>query len=292
MSYQIITDTSANLPSSYLMEHGVDIAPFSYFVEGVEMQCLNSTVFDGKKFYDDMRAGMKVTTSQINPQTFEYCFEKYLSQGQDILFISMSSGISGSYNSSMTAAEALKEKYPERKIVSIDTRAASLGEGLFVMLAVENRDQGMSIADNEEFLRSRVQHIYQVFTVDDLKYLSHTGRLHSAVAFVTSMLNIKPLLKGDEMGRIVNFGIVRGRKKAVQSLAQKYDELVVNPGEQTVCIAHADCEAEAAQLAEMLRRNHPPKEIMTVDYEPVTGSHVGPGTIALFFFGGENVRAK
>jgi len=292
MSYCIITDTSANLPSGYLNDHHVDIVPFSYYVEGRECQCMDTDAFDGKAYYDHIRAGNRVTTSQINPQLFAECFEKHLSAGEDVLFISMSSGISGSFHSSEMAAEEMREKYPDRKIVLIDTKAASLGEGIAVMRAVECSEKGMGLDELEALLTTLCKHIYQVFTVDDLKSLSATGRLHSAIAFVGTMLNLKPLLKGDEMGRIVNFGIVRGRKKALLSIAQKYDELVANADTQTVCIAHADNAEDAEYLAGLLKRNHPPREILNVVYEPVTGSHVGPGTIALFFLGDESVRSK
>ena len=196
-----------------------------------------------------------------------------------------SSGISGSYSSAETAANELREQYPERKIITVDTLSASLGEGLFVIRAGEMMREG---ADMEEIAREiiNMRHkMCQVFTVDDIMHLRRTGRLSNIAAMIGSVLNIKPLLKGDGEGKIVCFQKVRGKKNALKAIAAKYDELVENAADQIVGIAHADCSDDAAALAEMIRVKNPPKQIMTVCYEPVTGAHVGPGALALFFMG-------
>ena len=292
MSFKIVTDTSANLPTEMIKELDIGIIPFSYYIEGDENECLNTETFDGPKFYADMAKGKKVTTSQINPSKFIEYLEEYPANGEDVLFISMSSGISGSYNSSCIAVEQLCEKYPDRKIFSIDTYGASLGEGLPVLKAIECKKAGMTIDETvDEVLKYR-DRLYQVFTVDNLKYLKQSGRISGAVAIVGTVLQIKPLLKGNEIGQIVNFDKVRGRKKSIESLAKKYDELVKNPENQVVGIAHCDCEEDAIYLEELLRKNNPPKDILRVWYEPVTGSHVGLGTLALFFESESGVRSK
>lgn len=292
MAYKIFTDTSANLPTEMAKELNVGIIPFSYYIEGDENECMDTETFDGPKFYADMAKGKKVTTSQINPAKFVEYFEDTLENGEDLLFLSMSSGISGSYNSSCIAVEQLREKYPERKIISIDTYGASLGEGLPVLKAIECKKAGMTIDETvDEVLKYR-DRLYQVFTVDNLKYLKQSGRISGATAIVGTVLQIKPLLKGNEIGQIVNFGKVRGRQKAIENLAVKYDALVKNPENQVVGIAHCDCEEDAKYLEELLRKNNPPKDILRVWYEPVTGSHVGPGTLALFFESESGVRSK
>lgn len=289
--FQIVTDTSANLPTAYLQAENITVIPFTFHTASGEQSCMDTAAFDAKAFYAAMRNGEKVTTSQIPPQRFVDYLHPMLEAGEDILFVSMSSGISGSYASSKIAANQLQEEFPERKILTVDTYSASLAEGLVVMHAVECREKGMTIEETYTLLRALRHRIAQIFTVGDLRYLKRTGRLSNLEAAVGTVLQIKPLLKGDPEGKIVCFAKVRGRQRAIEEMAKRYEALVVEPEAQTVCISHADCEPDAQILANLLRRStKPPKEILTVDYEPVTGSHVGPGALALFFLSDENVR--
>ena len=292
MSFKIFTDTSANLPTKWLNENNVSVIAFSYYIEGKEYSCLDTDSFDDKEFYSMMKKGVEITTSQINPQKYIDNFEPYIKDGNDILYVGMSSGISGSYKSSQIAITELSDKYSDRKICSIDTLGASLGEGLVVMKAVECLNQGLSLDETIENLNNYVKCLYQVFTVDDLMFLKRSGRISNLTAVVGTVLNIKPLLKGNENGQIVSFAKERGRKNALNAMAKKYDTLGVDYENQTVCIAHAGCEEDAAYLENMIKENNPPKDILTVAYEPVTGSHVGPGTLALFFTGASDVRIK
>ena len=290
--YEIITDTSANLDQKWLSEHRVKVIPFHYFVGGEDLTCTETREFDGPAFYNAMRSGEKVTTSQITPQAYLDVFRPILSRGDDILFVSMSSGISGSYAESHVAAAELSEEFPDRTIDLVDTYSASLGEGLLVVKAVECRDQGMPLEETYELLQDLRHSMCQVFTVDDLKYLRNTGHVSNVKALVGSVLNIKPLLKGDTEGKIVNFENARGRKKALRAMAEQYDRYVRDADRQQIGIAHADCQEDVDLLIGMLKENNPPKDILTVVYEPVTGSHVGPGTVALFFFGDAAFRGK
>ena len=292
MSFTILTDTSANLPTSLLTKKGVAVIPFSYLIGEKVYSCVDTEGFDGTKFYKAMRMGAQISTSQINIFNYIEFFEPYLKNGEDILMINMSSGISGSYNCAVTAANELKERYPERDIRLVDAIGASLGEGLFVLRALELRDSGYSLEDTFNTIEREKRRMYQVFTVDDLMYLKKTGRVKGSAAIIGNMLQIKPLLKGNEQGEIVAFNKVIGRKRALDSLAQQYNRLVKDPDRQTVGIAHADCEDDALYLIEQLNKRKPPKDIMTVMYEPVTGSHVGPGTLALFFMGDDDVRER
>lgn len=288
--FRIVTDTSSNLPTAYLQAENITVIPFTFHTESGEQSCMDTAAFDAKAFYTAMRNGEKVTTSQIPPQRFVDYLHPMLEAGEDVLFVSMSSGISGSYASSKIAANQLQEEFPERKILTVDTYSASLAEGLVVMHAVECREKGMSIDETYTLLRALRHRIAQIFTVGDLRYLKRTGRLSNLEAAVGTVLQIKPLLKGDPEGKIVCFAKVRGRQRAIEEMAKRYEALVVSPETQTVCISHADCEADAQILASMLRRSKPPKDILIVDYEPVTGSHVGPGALALFFLSDDNVR--
>ena len=289
--FRIVTDTSANLPTAYLQQEHITIIPFTFHADGDEQACLDLNTFDAKTFYAQMRSGTKVSTSQIPPQRYLDVLTPMLEAGEDVLFVSMSSGISGSYASGQIAARQLREEFPARKLLLVDTYSASLGEGLLVMRAVDCRREGMSIDDTYTLLRSLRHRMAQIFTVDDLRYLRRTGRLSNLEAAVGTVLQIKPLLKGDPQGKIVCFAKLRGRQRAIEAIAKRYEELVRDAQTQTVGIAHADCAPDAQIRAALLRRSScPPKQILLVDYEPVTGSHVGPGALALFFLSDDKVR--
>ena len=286
--FRIVTDTSANLPTDYLLSEQITIIPYTFQRGKGEQSCMDLATFDAKDFYTQMRSGVKVTTSQIPPQRYIDVLTPMLEAGEDVLFVSMSSGISAS---GQIAARQLREEFPDRKLLLVDTYSASLGEGLLVMRAVNCRREGMCIDETYKTLRALRHRMAQIFTVDDLRYLRRTGRLSNLEAAVGTVLQIKPLLKGDPQGKIVCFAKLRGRQRAVEAIAKRYEELVVDAQEQTVGIAHADCAPDAQILASLLRRSSkPPKNILMVDYEPVTGSHVGPGALALFFLADENVR--
>ena len=292
MSYVVVSDTSANLPGRIIKQCGLEVIPFHYYIDGKAYSLMDSDDFDGDGFYDRIRAGLVVTTSLIAPQDYMDFFEPYLKDGKDVIFVAMSSGISGSCNSARVAAEDLKEEYPDRKIEIIDTKGASLGEGLIAVYGAQYRDQGLSFEENVEKLNEHVKCMFQVFTVDDLMHLRRGGRLSNLSAIVGTVLNIKPLLKGNKDGRIVAFRKIRGRRHSIEALAEKYDKLVIEPEKQIVGIAQAGCREDADYLIRLLNKNRPPKEILNVQYEPVTGSHVGPGALALFFLGGPDVREE
>ena len=289
--YAILTDTSSNLPTPLLKEQHIGVLPFSYYVDGEEYQCTDTEAFDGHGYYQSIRDGKEVTTSQITPSRFETFFTPYLQAGRDIIFVSMSSGISGSCSSAVLAARELKERFPERKIEVVDTLGASLGEGIVALAAAERRGRGLSFEENVQSLRAMSTRMCQVFTVDDLMHLKRMGRLSGITARVGSVLNLKPILKGNEEGKIVAFNVARGRKRSVEALAKIYNKFVELPEIQTVGIAHADSPDDAAYLEALLRLEKPPKEILTVCYEPVTGAHVGPETLALFFLSDDSVRS-
>lgn len=281
---KLFTDTSANLPVSMIREYGIEVVPFSYTVNGKEVPYSAETDFNGKAFYEAMRAGAEVKTSMINVSDFMAAFEQWIAKGDAVIYVGMSGGISGTANSAKLAAEELLEKYPAAKIAAIDTYAASLGEGFLVIETakmIERGDPFLKIVKKIELLR---KNMCQFFTVDDLAYLRKGGRISGAAAVVGTVLNIKPILRGDENGKIVLCGKIRGFNKSMEALANKYDELVFDKTAD-VGIAHADNPEGAQRLEDILRAKGFSGELLKVVYEPVTGSHVGPGTIALFFMG-------
>ena len=284
MAFHIWTDTSANLPAPLCEKLGIGVLPF-HFVHngGAEQCCLDTEAFPYDEYYSDLKNGGTATTSMINPEAYREIFEREAAQGHDVLYIGMSSGISGAYGASALAAREVGERYPERRIEAFDTKGASLGEGLLVLAAQKLQKAG---ADLQRVLREldRLRtHMMQVFTVDDLMYLKRGGRISRMKAVIASVLNIKPILRGDEEGRIVVTNKSVGRKASIRTLA---DDLVENVDEKDLCgvgIAQAGCAADAMALAARIRAKFPELPILTVPYEPVTGSHVGPGALALFY---------
>lgn len=283
MSFVIATDTSANLPTHYAREHGIPVVPFFFYLDGEEKTCTDTESFDCRAYYDLIRHGKHITTSQISPQRFIDYFEPAMKEGKDLIFVSMSSGISGSCGSAYIAANELMEKYEGRKIRIIDTMGASLGEGFLAIRGVECREKGMSFEETADYLDELRHRVFNVFTVEDLMHLKRGGRLSPLSAVLGTVLNIKPILKGNEDGKIVAYAKIRGRKKVINVLAEKYDAFVRNPDQQTVCISHCDCPEEAEYLKELIMRNNPPRDVLIVEHEPVTGSYLGPGALAIYY---------
>lgn len=292
-TYTIVTDTSANLPSAFLREHSVPVIPFTYNYGGEDRICLDTEAFEdgaGEEYYARLKAGERVTTSQITPQRYVEYLEPILRRGEDILFISMSSGISNSFNSSEVAAAQLREAYPDRRIRTVDTLAASLGEGKAVIKAIEYRERGMSLDENADRLERDRWSLYQTVLLDDLMFLYRGGRVSAPKALLGTVLGLRPILKGDSNGHLVVSGKARGRKRGLALLAEKFGELCERETRQTVGIAYTDCPEDAYALRDTLAAINENCDFIIVRYEPVTGSYVGPGTVALFFEGKEGVR--
>ena len=272
----IFTDTSANLPISLIRKYNISLLPFSYTVNGKDLPYADEWETGGKKFYDAMREGAEIKTSMINPDIINSGFRKSLENGDDVLYIGMSGGISGTAHSAAMVAEELREEFPERLIATIDTYAASLGEGMLVIRAAEMRDSGISFKDIEACILDERNTMCQYFTVDDLKYLKKGGRISGTAATI----------KGDETGHIISCGKARGKKAALTTLAEKYGALAADK-KADIGIAHADAPEDAEALVALLKKQGFRGNVLNVCYEPVTGSHVGPGTVALFFPGTE-----
>ena len=284
MAYHIWTDTSANLPTPLCNKLGIGVLPFHFIHNGgAEQCCLDTDAFPYDAYYEDLKNGGVATTSMINSEAYREIFEKEAEAGNDVLYIGMSSGISGAYGASALAAREAGGRYPQHRFEVFDTKGASLGEGLLVLAAQKLQKAG---ADLQKVLREldRLRtHMMQVFTVDDLMYLRRGGRISRMKAVIASVLNIKPILRGDEEGRIVVTNKTVGRKASIRTLA---DDLIENIDEQDACgvgIAQAGCAADAQALMARIRAKFPSLPILTVPYEPVTGSHVGPGALALFY---------
>jgi len=286
MAFSVFTDGSANLPEKML--EGIHLLPCSYTVDGVPGTYDGDIDhFDGAVFYRQLREGKKVKTTLLNTHLFLTQFEPVLKEGQDIIYIAMSSGISGTYNAARMAAEELAETYPERRVEIIDSLGCGFGSGLLAVRAAELAKAGTDTDRAAEILREAVPGTCQYFTVDDLNFLKGTGRVSGMTAAIATVLNIKPILFGDETGHIVSCAKVRGRKASIGELAKYYAEKVKDAAKQTVCISHGDCREDAELLAARIKELAEPMETVICMHEPFSGSHVGPGMLGIFFFGTE-----
>lgn len=283
--YKIITDNTADLPDSYVAEHDLGIMNLHYTIDGQTYESENA--LDKKTFYNMMRQGLMTQTTQPSPGAVKELMLEALETHDGVLCIALSSGISGTYNSASLARDMVLEEKPDAKIYVIDSTSASLGEGLLVHKAVKNRDAGMSLEDNAKWVEDNKLHIVAAFTVDDLMFLYRGGRLKKAAAVVGTIINLKPVLHIDDLGKLVNIFNVRGRKKAIGALA---DYMVKHMGQwdnSDVFISHGDCEEDALTLAAKIKEMTG-IEVSIINYVGSTiGSHSGPGTLALFFMGDE-----
>lgn len=287
--FDIFVDSSANLTEEMIENNDIGVITYICSIDGQDMECYSKgTAYKetAKKFYDAMRAGADTHTSLVNSDKILEAVTPSLQAGRDVLFITISSGLSGTYTQAKNAAEAAKSLFPDRKMIAVDSYNASLGEGLFAVQAAKMRDLGMSIESCAQWIEERQLNMNSVFTVNDLKYLRRGGRISATLAIAGTLLNIKPVLKADGNGKISFAGKERGRRKALERLAEAFAESVVNPENQTVAICHADCEEDALALAGMIREKGA-KDVVVQWYDICTGSHVGPGTVALFFLGKE-----
>ena len=283
MSFVISTDSGSNMPIDLIRENNLAVVPLTYRYDDEDHSTVDLSEFDGESYYE-MIKNKEVTTSTVNIQQFIDAWEPYLKEGKDILHISMSSGISSTYQTSNMASEILYEDYPERKIITVDTYAASLGEAMIVLEACKLMDEGLTVDEVADKIEKKKTSLRQVFTVDDLMFLKKGGRLSAASAMIGTILSIKPILIGNEIGQIVVKGKERGRKAALKALLDEYVNYVANPVKDVIGIAHSACKEDVKWLKEEILKINPMQKIITEIYEPVTGSHVGPRALALFFF--------
>lgn len=283
--YIITTDNNSDLPDSYCQEHQVGCTYLSYSMEGKTYTKENFLPTD--EFYAKMRGGALPTTAQVNPAEVKGMMEPYLEEGKDILHLAFSSGLSGSYDSCLVAAEELAKKYPQRKILVLDSLCASLGQGLLVHYAVKMKEAGKSMGQVAEWVKAHRLNLVHMFTVDDLDHLHRGGRVSKATAIVGGMLNIKPVLHVDDAGKLVAIGKVRGRKKSLQALVEGMQERIGSYKDQcdTIFISHGDCLEDARYVENKVRELYPIQTVL-INYVGATiGAHSGPGTVALFFLG-------
>ena len=285
--YVIMTDTTADLPESYIQEHQLAILSLSYTIEGKTYDRENP--LDVREFYAKMRDGSMPTTSQVNPEQAKAAFTACLKEGKDVLYISFSSGLSGTCGSGMVAAQEIQEEgeYPGQKIVVIDSLSASLGEGLLVHKAVMLKEAGKSMEEVADWVEKNKLHLCHNFTVDDLFHLHRGGRVSKATAILGTMINIKPVLHVDDEGHLIAIGKVRGRKKSLSAQVDRMAEQIKGYEDQNdvVFISHGDCMEDAEYVKKLVQERFGIEKFVINHVGPTIGAHSGPGTVALFFMG-------
>lgn len=283
----LLTDSTSDISQKLADEMGVAmVLPLQFEMDGLTYRNFaDEREMSSEEFYDAMRGGKMPKTSQIGVNDFCEYFTEFLEKGQDILYLAFSSGLSGTYGSSLVAIEELKEKYPDRKIISVDTLAASMGEGLLVYYAAKKKKEGLSLEELAQWVEDNKLHLCHWFTVDDLHHLKRGGRVSAATAIVGSALNIKPVLHVDDEGHLINMSKARGRKASLNAMLDRMAETCTE-GWDTVMIAHGSCRSDADYVAsEVKKRFKGVKRVIIGSIGPVIGAHTGPGVLALFFIG-------
>ena len=284
--YVILTDSTTDISQEIADEIDVKVWPMQFELDGLTYRNFpDEREMKSDEFYDIMRKGKMPKTSQINVVDFCEYFSDYLDKGLDVLYICFSSGLSGTYNNSLIAIEELKGRYPDRKIISVDSLAASMGEGLLVYLAAQQKKKGMGLEELAKWVEDNRLHLCHWFTVDDLHHLKRGGRVSPATAIVGSALNIKPVLHVDDEGHLINMSKVRGRKASLNAMVDQMVETYTDQFD-TVMICQGGCHDDAEYLAgEVKKRVKGVKKIIMGNIGPVIGAHAGPGVLALFFYG-------
>lgn len=283
--FVITADSNSDLPIDYIKEKNIGIIPHYYALEGITYgDEINLTP---KEFYDKMREGHMPTTMASNPDVIRKTFQSYVNQGLDILHISFSSALSGGCNNVMAQAREICEENPGAKIIVIDTLNASLGEGMFVMKAVQLKEKGKTIDETASWLEEHKMEFCVRFTVDDLYHLQRGGRISKTTAIIGSIMNIKPILNINEEGKLVPYSTSRGRKKSLSTIVNDMAESMgkYKDDPDIICIAHGDAPEDADYLARLVKERFPHKNIIINTVSPSIGSHSGPGAIGLCFMG-------
>ena len=280
--YRIITDSACDISEELLQNWQVELIRMPFLFQDTGEQHLEGDE-PIRDFYNEMRDGRVAKTSGINEASYAQAFTPILERGEDLLYVAFSSGLSVTCETGRKVATELGKKYPERKIIVVDSLCASAGEGLFVYLAVQNRNSGMTLEENAEALETDKLHLCHWFTVEDLKYLKRGGRVSATTALLGTALNVKPVLHVDNEGHLIKITQVHGRKKSIRKMAEMLGETIYKGS--PVFISNGDCPEDAQMLADLLKQEYQVETTLITSIGAVIGAHSGPGTLALFFRG-------
>ena len=283
--YWIVTDSGIDMTKTWIdTQEKFRVVPLAYLLDG-EVHVPDGSDESTRAFYDLMREGKMPSTSQVTPAQWGDALRPILEAGDDVLLIAFSGGLSGTAQAAMNTAEELREEFPGRTIEVVDSLCASAGEGLLVHYALKNRESGMSLTDNAQWVRDNVQNVIHWFTVNDLMHLCRGGRVSKTSAVIGTLVRIKPVMRVDENGKLAVKEKAAGRKRSISILADRIRRDIVDPEGQIILISHGDCAEEAQALADMLKATLPVEDVRLSYVGSVIGAHTGPGVIAVFCMG-------
>lgn len=285
METVLVLDCCCDLPLEYVEKNNIPVLSLTVNLNGKEYKDDLGKTLSYEDFYSEVRTGAMPSTAQINAFAFEEEFRKHVSEGKAIICIAFSSALSGTYNSACIARETILEEYKEADITVIDSKCASLGEGLLDYYAIEMLKKGASKEEIVKWVEENKLRINHWFTVDDLNHLKRGGRVSGTAAAIGTLLDIKPIMHVDDEGRLIPVTKVKGRKKSIRALAEELDKRIVNEEEQVIFISHGDCLEDAKLLEKLIWEKHKVKDVVINHVGPAIGTHSGPGTVALFFLG-------
>lgn len=284
--YIIVTDSSADLTQELVEELELRVLPLSFTVRGTTLEDHpDKRNMSSKEFYQLLRDGEMSTTSAVNMQQYIDLLEPILAGGTDVLILSFTSGLSNTCQASMMAAAELREKFPERKIQVVDTLCASAGQGMLVWYAGKKRLAGESLEAVRDWCEENKMKVCHWVTVNDLMHLKRGGRISATTALAGTLLQIKPIIHVDQEGKLDTVDKARGRKAALDYLAQKVADTAIDPAGQTMFLSHSDCLEDVEYIARQIREKCGTTDFKVCDIGPVIGSHTGPGCVVVFFFG-------
>ena len=286
--FAILGDSTCDLNQELRSRLDVDYVRMNFVLDGKEYPAsLDWEAMSAKDFYDHMRSGKRITTTQVPAETFVSRFTEYLEKGMDVLYISCSSALSGSINTARVVAKDLLEQYPDAKIVCVDALNSSFGQGIEIMWASKMRSDGSTIDEIAAFLEKNRNCVNQIGVVEKLDYLKRAGRVTASSAFFGNLIGIKPLLISDAKGQ--NFAIkkVKGMSKAMEEAVEVVKERILEPEDQIIYISHADSAENAAALGKMLKEAIPCRDVFIDNIGPIVGASVGPGTLIVYYVGQE-----
>ena len=289
MKIKLITDSASDLPLEFVKDNDIDFVSLGVNIDGNFILDDLGENFKMDEFYSLIRQGKMPSTSQANVFAFEEIFEKYVKEGYKIIYIGLSSALSGTFNSSVIARDSVLEKYNDADISVIDSKSVSLGEGLLVYKACELINQGLDKDEIVNFIENIKEKVIHSIVVDDLAHLKRGGRISGATATVGSILNIKPTLTLDNEGKVVVKSKIKGKKKAIKYLASEIKDNAIDLENQTIFICHADCLTEAEELKNIILEESTVKDVIINSIGVVIGTHGGPGTLAAVFIGKERI---
>lgn len=285
MGIKIITDSACDLKREYIDKNNIGLLSLILNLEGKIIKDDLGKSLSYKDFYNKMREGATPTTSQVNAHDFEEEFVKHIKNGDSIIYISISSGLSGTFNSANIAKNNLLEEYPEEKIELIDSLGASMGQGLLVLKACEMRDNGASVEEIVNWIEDNKRRVIHLVLVDDLNHLKRGGRISGATATIGGLLNIKPSAYLDNEGKLVQGEKIKGKKKALKFLANSIKERAIDSENEVLYICHADCNEEAETLKALVEEEIKFKDIVLNYAGNAIGAHAGPGALAVIYLG-------